>query len=128
MLDLKTGLTILQIFLAFGNSCIMIFAFVKFLGKPKATLENRISAVELEVKEIKASLLQGNDRFREQESKFEEQDEINSVLLGCMMALIEFEMQYCITEHKEMSEGLRDAKNDLNDLLSKKNRKRRNHE
>ena len=127
-MDIKTFLTILQIFLAFGNSCIMIFAFIKFLGKPKATLENRLSAAELEIKEIKASLLQGNDRFRDQESRFDEQEEINSVLLSCMMALIEFEMQYCITEHKDMSEGLRDAKSDLNDLLSKKNRKRKIYE
>ena len=125
-MDLKTGLTILQIFLAFGNSCIMIFAFVKFLGKPKATLENRISAVELEVKEIKASLLQGNDRFREQESKFEEQDEINSVLLGCMMALIEFEMQYCIEEKKGLTDGLKNAKADLDKFLSRRYKQEQN--
>ena len=128
MSNLQLALLILQLFLAFANSCIMICVFIKFLGKPRATLESRLAAAELEIKEIKQSLLQGNDRFRDHESKFEEQDEINSVLLSCMMALIEFEMQYCIQEHMEMSEGLRQAKADLNDLLSKKNKRRRNHE
>ena len=103
----------LQVILTLMNICILGFAFFKFLGKPHATLEGRIPTLEVDMKEIKHSLLQGNDRFRDQE-------DTNQVLIHSVLALIEFEMQYCLIEHKEMSEGLRKAKNDLNDFLAKK--------
>ena len=91
----------------------MVFLFIKFINKPHDTLETRVSTLELEVKETKQSLLQGNDRFREQEST-------NEVLIHSVLALIEFEIQYCLTEHKEMSKGLEKAKEDLNNYLARK--------
>ena len=106
-------LPLLQMILTSGNICILVYALFKFLNKPHDTLEGRVAALELEIKETKQSLLQGNDKFREQ-------DYTNQVLIHSVLALIEFEMQYCLIEHKEMSEGLRKAKNDLNDFLAKK--------
>ena len=113
MMDVTAILPILQMILAFGNICVLGYALVKFLNRPHDTLEDRVNAHEVEIKEIKSSLLQGNDRFREQEST-------NEVLIHSVLALIEFEIQYCLTEHKDMSKGLEKAKEDLNNYLAKK--------
>lgn len=109
----QTALIIMQLILAFSNICILGFALLQFMKKPHDTLEQRVTAHDVEIKEIKASLLQGNDRFREQEST-------NEVLIHSVLALIEFEIQYCFTEHKEISKSLEKAKEDLHNYLSKK--------
>lgn len=112
-MNIQSVLLILQVILAFANICVLGYAFLKFLNKPHDTLEDRVNIHDLEIKEIKASLLQGNDRFREQEST-------NEVLIHSVLALIEFEIQYCLTEHKDMSKGLEKAKEDLNNYLARK--------
>lgn len=112
-MDTQTMLPILQLMLAFANICIIGYGFIKFLNKPHDNLESRVSALELEHREFKQSLYQGNDRFREQE-------DTNQVLIHSVLALIEFEIQYCITEHKEPSKGLEKAKEDLNNYLARK--------
>ena len=61
----------------------------------------------------KQSLLKGNDRFRGQE-------DINEVVLHSLIALIEFEIEYCLTEHKVPSDGLKKAKEDLHLFLAGK--------
>ena len=111
----QTVLMLMQLVLAASNICIVGFAFIKFINKPHDTMEQRLNAVEVDIREIKASLLQGNDRFRRQEST-------NEVLIHSVLALIEFEIQYCLTEHKEMSKGLEEAKEDLHKYLSKGNK------
>lgn len=80
---------------------------------PFKALSGRIDEHEVEIREIKASLLQGNDRFRAQ-------DDTNEVLIHSVLALIEFEIQYCLTEHKEPSKDLERAKDDLHSYLSKR--------
>ena len=109
----KEILPIMQLLLTTINICVMVYAFLKFLKKPHDTLETRLGVLEVEIKEIKASLLQGNDRFREQ-------DDTNEIILHSVLALIEFEMQYCITEKKPVTEELAQAKKDLNSYLSKR--------
>ena len=104
-------LTMLQLVLAASNICILGYALVKFLNRPHNTLEDKLKALELEIREIKQSLLQGNDQFRKQKST-------NEVLIHSTLALIEFEIQYCLIEHKEMSKGLEQAKEDLHKFLS----------
>lgn len=104
-------LSILQLFLTSANILILIYAFLKFINRPHDTLEGRISAAEVEIKDIKQSLRLGNDKFSTQEKT-------NEVLIRSTFALIEFEIQYCLTEHKEMSKGLEDAKENLNRFLS----------
>ena len=106
-------LTIMQMMLSFGNICVLGYAFIKFLNKPHDNLETRVTALELEIREAKQSLLLGNDRFREQEGT-------NEVLIHSVLALIEFEIQYCLTEHKEMSKDLEKAKDDLHRYLARK--------
>ena len=106
-------LPILQMVLATGNICVLAYALFKFLNRPHDTLEDRVNAHDVEIREIKASLLQGNDRFREQE-------DTNEVLIRSVLALIEFEISYCLTEHKEPSKDLERAKEDLHSYLSKR--------
>lgn len=102
----------LTLFLSFGNACIMLAAFKAFLLRPKETTLQRIAQLEFEVKEIKDSLNDGNDKFRFQGETLE-------VLIQAVQALIEFEIQYCLMEDKSMSKGLEKAKEDLNHYLSK---------
>lgn len=117
-------LPILQLMLAACNLIIIAYGFHKFINKPKDDINSKIAALETEVRELKAtinveikeikdSLHKGNDNFREQ-------DTTNEVLIHSVLALIEFEMQYCLVEHKEMSDGLKQAKKDLNDFLGKR--------
>ncbi len=112
-MSLQNLLTIMQLILSFGNICIIGYAFFKFIGKPHDSLESRVSVLEVKQKEVEQSLHQGNDRFREQH-------DVNEVIIHSTLALIEFEMQYCLTEHKQMSAGLEKAKEDLNKFLSRR--------
>ena len=106
-------LPILQMILAIGNICVMGYALAKFLNKPHSSLEARVTKIEIDILEIKASLEKGNNRFKEQE-------DTNQVLLHSVLALIEFEMQYCIEEKHPISEGLKTAKEQLHSYLSKR--------
>ncbi len=112
-MDTSAILPILQTLLATANIVILGYGFYKFINKPHDNLETRVSTLELEHKEFKHSLLQGNDRFREQ-------NEANEILLHSIMALIEFEVQYCLLEHKELSKDLEKVREDLHHYLSKR--------
>lgn len=103
----------MQMLISCANICILGYGFYKFLSRPHDNLETRVSTLEVEHREMKASLLKGNDRFREQ-------DDTNEVLIRSSLALIEFEMQYCLTEHKEMTDDLKQAKKDLKDYLAQR--------
>lgn len=103
----------LQTFLAIGNLCIMLYALKTFLSKPHNTLEDRVNEHEIKIKEIETSLLQGNDRFREQETT-------NEVMQSCMLALIDFELAYCIHTNYGDTEDLMRAKTELRKHLASK--------
>ena len=103
----------MQFLLTFGNVCIMMYAFRIFLKRPQKSLEDRVTMLEFKVKDNEASLKQGNDKFRSHERAIE-------VIIHSLMALIEFEVQYCITEKKPMSEELKEAKDDLHGFLAKR--------
>lgn len=103
----------LQIILTLMNICVLGFAFFKFLGKPHTTLEGRVNVLEVELKEIKQSLLQGNDRFRDQE-------DTNEVMQICMLALIDFELSYCSHTNYEHTEDLIKAKDVLRKHLARR--------
>jgi hypothetical protein len=92
---------------------ILIFAFTKFISNPRVNLEARVKALELEVESIKKELLQ-----KEQRSKL--QDDALEVILRSSIALIEFEIQYCLVEDKQPTEELKKAKADLNEFLSRR--------
>lgn len=126
MTAVESTLMILQLCLALGNLGIMLFALSKFIKRPHDKLIDRIVALEVQVDELKDSLKQGNDRFREHAKRFEKQLDTNEVLIRSVLALIEFEMQYCIEEKKTLSKGLESAKSDLEKFLSRRYKQEQN--
>lgn len=104
-------LTVLQLFLAFANSIIILFAFIKFLGKPHLTLDQRLTDLERRVRELEDKNEVHNERFDKIEKAL-------NVMIHSNLSLIEFEMQYCLTEHKELSDGLKESKKALHDYLA----------
>jgi hypothetical protein len=112
-MDNASALQMMQLFLSFGNVCIMLYAFKKFLSKPHDSLEERVAVLELEQREMKERLIKGNDKFRDQ-------DNTNEVLIHSVLALIEFEMQYCLSEKKPITEELQKAKENLHSYLAKR--------
>lgn len=105
---------IAQLVLTLFNIIIILYGFYIFLTKPKTSLEKRVQALEIKLAEVEKSLLKGNDHFRSQ-------DETLEVLIRSTLALIEFEVQYCITENKPISDDLKKVKEDLHIYLSHKN-------
>lgn len=108
--------------LKLANIIAILFAAYKFTKKPQESLEERVSALEkriekdeteadLRQQEIEQQLRQGNDKFRSI-GKFLE------VILTCVLALVNFEVHYCETEHKDISEDLEDARKALNKCLT----------
>lgn len=80
---------------------------------PFKSLVGKVEEHEVRIGKIESSLYHGNDRFREQENT-------NEVLLRSILALVEFEIQYCITENKPISKDLEKAKDELHGFLSKR--------
>lgn len=112
-MNAQATLTILQLILAAGNLVIMIYALSKFLAKPHDSLSQRVTVLEVKVNEHDLALKKGNDRFKEQDSA-------NEVLLTSLLALIEFEIQYLLTEDKPISRDLEKAKDKLHAYLAKR--------
>lgn len=112
-----------DLLLKIANVIMLGFMFYKFTRKPHENLENRITTLEkrmdeletkseIRYKDFEQQLRKGNDKFRSIEKILE-------VLLTCSLALINFEVHYCETEHKEISGDLEDARKVLNKCLSK---------
>lgn len=111
---------IVGLLVSIGNLAVMIYALTRFLSKPRNELEARVLELEVLLKEVKESLLKGNDKFRSYDAKFETQEKANEVMLHSLMALIAFEIEYCLTEHKMPSDDLKQAKDNLNLFLARK--------
>lgn len=103
----------LQLLLTFMNVCILLFAFYKFLNKPKTDMEDRIKICEVKLQEVDQCLKRGNDRFREQ-------DNTNEVMQSCMLALIDFELSFCIHSNYTDTTDLEKAKDKLRNHLARK--------
>lgn len=103
-----------QLALTAMNLCVLAFAFYKFINKPRTNLEEKVAVHDIKIKEIETSLKQGNDRFRAQEST-------NEVMQTCMLALIDFELSYCIHTNYGDTQDLMLAKDKLHTHLARKN-------
>lgn len=112
---ITTILPWLQATLTLANICVMGYVFIKFINKPHDTLEERVTALEVKQRETEQKLMQGNDKFRSLGKVLE-------VLVTCTLALLDWEVHYCETEHKEISDDLVEAKKSLNKCLSKINK------
>ena len=104
---------VLKVILQIAQVVALIYAGYKFTRKPHDTLESRVAALEEKNKDMELSLLKKDERIREL-------DESNGVIMRSVLALIEFEIQYCLTEDKPMSKGLEKAKESLDDYIAKK--------
>lgn len=113
----------MDLILKFANIVIIGYAAYRFTKRPHDSLQERVTALEdkveklengadLRQKDIEKQLRQGNDRFRSISNMLE-------VLLTCTLALINFEVHYCESEHKDISEDLEDARKILNKMLAK---------
>lgn len=113
---MQTLLTILQIFLALCNSCIMIYVFVKFLKKPHTTLEELVNAkfkdYDIRIRDIEESLTKNSDKFREQK-------ETNAVFKKVMLLFANFEIAFCLKSGYEDTGDLKEAKEELQNYLSR---------
>ena len=106
-------LVVLSLITSFGTACTMAYTFTRFLSKPRDTLNERVATVEIKLEEIERALEKGSKHF-------EEVDRANEVMIHSVLALIEFEIQYCLTEHKDLSDDLKKAKENLHNYLATK--------
>lgn len=120
MKNLEFMMQLSQFLLTICNLCIMAAIFKNFLNKPKnetkeqlKEMEERIIALEVCQKDIKQSLYMGNDKFRDQK-------EINEIILNSIIALIEFNIESCISQQQNPSEELKKAKANLNAFFARK--------
>lgn len=116
--------------LKLANILIIGYGAYRFTRKPHDSLNERLTNLEDKVEKLDAELnirqqdiekqlRQGNDKFRSHESVLE-------VLITCILALIDFEVHYCETEHKDISDDLADAKKALNKCLIKMDKEETN--
>lgn len=101
----------MSLFLNFASICGICYGFYKFLNKPKTDLEKRVTEAEIKIKEIDASLKQGNDRFREQAKT-------NKAIFNVFLAFIDFEIAYCHSTGYKDNEDLIKAKDAINSYLT----------
>ena len=114
MTELKDILTILQLIVTSGTFIGMLYALYKFSRKPHDNLEDRITKLEVKVDEIDGSLKQGNDKFRELKKA-------STLIVNSIIALIEFEVDYCMHHGDEkISDKLEQSKNALYSFLAEK--------
>lgn len=120
MIDWSAFSDFLKVLLQLANVVIIGYALYKFLNKPHDTLEQRHEELKKQVeeqgvqlKEVKESLHQGNDKFRKQA-------DLNEVFINCMLAFIDFEMAYCSSTGYKDTEDLETAKSTLRKYLARK--------
>ena len=112
-MTLDTFSEVLKVVLQVANVVVLGYALYKFLNKPHDTLEDRVDKCEQDIKDIRQSLFRGDSKFKDHERSLK-------VLVRATIALVEFEMQYCLIEHKEMSKGLEKAKEALDEYMAEK--------
>lgn len=111
MEKLQTFALCLSIFINMCTIAGLIYAFYKFTSKPRTDLEARVAENELRIKEVRESLLQGNDRFREQAKT-------NKAVFHVMLSFIDFEIAYCHATGYKDNNDLIKAKGVLEEYLT----------
>lgn len=101
-----------KVILQLGQIVALFYAGYKFTRKPHDTLESRVKALEEQNKDLQIEILKKDERIKEIE-------ELCGVIIRSVIALIEFEMQYCLTEDKPVSKGLEKAKESLDDYFAR---------
>ncbi len=113
-MNIQFVLPYFQSAVSIGTLVGMIWALKKFINKPQDTLEQRVTMLEVQVKEHETSLNASHDKHRETKRT-------DSLIINSLIALIEFETDYCLKHGGEsISPGLLEAKKKLYEFLSEK--------
>lgn len=108
----------------FGTFCGMLYAFKKFLDKPRDDIRDEVIALKTEVQLLKTRSERDKEdiynRLEKGNRRFDEQDRTNEVILHSTLALIEFEIQYCLTQNIPISTDLDKVKQELHTFLSRR--------
>lgn len=102
---------ILQLVISVISICVSMYALYRFLSKPHDTLESRVINLEKDVRDIKKSLHEGNDKFRDQAK-------LNAVFKAVNLSFIDFEIAYCSNTGYKDTADLKKAKRILQNCLS----------
>jgi hypothetical protein len=112
LIFVQSLLPYVQLAVSIGTLIGMLYAFKKFLNAPQNTLEQRVAALEVKVAEHETSLNASHDKHRESKR-------IDSLIINSLIALIEFETDYCLKHGGEdISPGLLEAKKKLYEFLA----------
>lgn len=96
------------------NVIALLYAFYKFTRKPGEDIVTRLAKIESKLDEMERSL---NNSWNEHRA----QKDTNEVMQNCVLALIDFELSYCIhTNYAEDTSDLEQAKNTLRNHLARK--------
>lgn len=112
-MNLKEILQLAPSLLAACNLLLMFYMFRNYLRRPQDTLNERMTKAEEDIKDLQRQQKHDGGFRREQVTT-------NEVIIKSVLALIEFEIQYCLTENKQPSESLENARKELNAFLSKR--------
>jgi hypothetical protein len=113
-MDVQTVLPYFQLMVSCGTFLGMLFALKKFIDKPHDDLEHRVSMLEAKVKEHDNSLNNSHEKLRDEKRT-------DSLIINSLIALIEFETDYCLKHGDEtISPGLLEAKKKLYEFLAEK--------
>lgn len=104
---------ILSIIVMFCNICIMAYGFYKFLGRPHSTLEAKVIALEKEFQDLKLDVRDGDKQIAVSANAL-------AVMQKCLLALIEFEISFCLSSGYNDTDDLEAAKKELHNYLSTK--------
>ena len=111
-MNMQSFAQVMQLLVSTGTLIGMLVALKKFLSAPTINKDKRLLELEIKVKEIEDSLKQGNDKFRD----LYETTEISQ---SCILALIDFEIQYCITNGVEVTDELKESRKKLHEFVVK---------
>jgi len=111
---IETILPVVQLAVLCANLMTMLYALSKVARRPHNELEQRIIALEAKTNQIEEALHKGNDKFRELKNA-------STLIVTSVVALIEFEIDYCMHHGDEkISESLNEAKRNLYQYLAEK--------
>lgn len=102
---------LMQLAISAISICVSMYALYRFLSRPHNSLESRITVLEKEVKDMKTSLREGNDKFRDQAK-------LNAVFKAVNLSFIDFEIAYCSNTGYKDTSDLKKAKRILQNCLS----------
>lgn len=110
---IRTLLDVASLLISFCTLVTLLYTFYKFTRRPHESLQEQVKLLNSKYDEIYKQL-------GELTAKSAMHDATNEVIIESTLALIEFEMQYCLMENKQVSEGLNDAKISLQKFLAKR--------